>query len=137
MKIRWLAFRSALSEKYRQGQVSIVSSASLQFDSHKTAEAAKKLDGFARPDSSTPRKMLILGTEPEDSPSLRNLLLATRTVHGAEVKYIQVSQEDLIKNRYKLKQHQKHPVTAYHLIKYHHICITPEAIGFYTKLNKD
>ena len=79
--------------------------------------------------------MLILGTEPENSPSLRNLLLATRTLDGAEVKYIQVNQEELIKNRYKLKQHQKHPVTAYHLIKYHHICITPEAIDFYTKID--
>lgn len=78
--------------------------------------------------------MLILGTEPENSPSLRNLLLATRTLDGAEVKYLQVNPSQLIKDRYKLKQHQRHPVTAYHLVKYHHICITPEAIDFYSSL---
>lgn len=137
LKIRWLAFRSALSEKYRQGQVSVVSSASLQFESLKTSEAAAKLFGFARPETKDrPRKMLILGTEPDNSPALRNFLLATRNLDGAEIKYLQVNQPQLIKDRYKLKQHEKHPVTAYHLVKYHHVCITPEAIDFYAQLNQ-
>lgn len=135
LKLRWLAFRSALSEKYRLGQVSVISSQSLQLPSHKTAEVAKLLDGFSRPDGSS-RKMLILGIEPVNSSSLRNLMLATRTIDGAQVDYIQVDQEDLIKKRYKLKQHQRHPVTAYHLIKYHHVCITPEAIEFYKSINE-
>lgn len=77
--------------------------------------------------------MLIIGTA--DPSALRNLLLATRSIDGAQVDYIQVNQDELIKNRYKLKQHQRHPVTAYHLIKYHHVCITPEAIDFYKTIN--
>ena len=133
MKLRWLAFRSALSAKYRAGQLSVVSSPSLHLPSHKTAEAAKLLEGFARPSASSPRKMLIIGTA--DPSALRNLLLATRSIDGAQVDYIQVNQDELIKNRYKLKQHQRHPVTAYHLIKYHHVCITPEAIDFYKTIN--
>ena len=80
--------------------------------------------------------MLILGTDPASAPLLRNLILATRTIDGAQVDYLQVNQDHLIKNRYKLKQHQRHPVTAYHLIKYHHICITPEAIDFYKSINE-
>lgn len=79
--------------------------------------------------------MLILHVEPSDSASLRNLLLATRSLDGAQIDYIQVDQPDLIKNRYKIKQHERHPVTAYHLVKYHHVCITPEAINFYKSIN--
>lgn len=133
LKMRWLAFRSALSEKYRTGQVSIVDSESLQMETHKTGALAKLLDGFVR--EGKPRKMLVLGVEAEDSPTLRNLLLAAKSLDGAEIKYIQVNQPNLIKQRYKLKQHQRHPVTAYHLIKYHHVCITPEAISFYQSIN--
>lgn len=80
--------------------------------------------------------MLILGIEPVTSPNLRNLLLATQSLDGAQIDYIQVNQEELLKQRYKLKQHQKHPVTAYHLIKYHHICITPPAIDFYNSIHE-
>ena len=80
--------------------------------------------------------MLIVGTEDPAAQTLRNLILATRSIDGAQVDYIQVDQKDLIKNRYKLKQHLKHPVTAYHLIKYHHVCITPEAIEFYKNINE-
>lgn len=134
LKIRWLAFRSALSEKYRRGQVSIIDPQSLRFATHKTAEAAGKLAGFVREENR--RRMLVLGVEAENSPDLRNFLLATRTLDGAEIKYIQVNPPELIKNRYKLKQHQRHAVTAYHLIKYHHICITPEAIEYYKKINE-
>lgn len=94
------------------------------------------LKGFARPQSQNKRKMLILDVQPSSSQSLRNLLLATRTLDGAQVDYIQVDQPDLIKNRYKIKQHQRHPVTAYHLVKYHHICITPDAINFYQEINE-
>lgn len=134
LKIRWLAFRSALSAKYEAGQLSVVDSQSLQLPTHKTAQLAKLLDGFTRPENSDrPRKLLILGTLPSSAPELTNLQRAAQSLDGAQVQYIQV-QGDLSK-RHKLKQHQLHPVTAYHLIRSHHVCMTPEAIAFYKSIN--
>lgn len=134
LKIRWLAFRSALTAKYEAGQVSIVDPESLCLASHKTAQLATLLDGFTRPDpSARPRKLLILGTLPPSAPELVNLQRAAQSLDGAQVQYIQV-QGDLSK-RHKLKQHQLHPVTAYHLIRSHHVCLTPEAVAFYQRIN--
>lgn len=134
LKIRWLAFRSALTAKYEAGQLSIVDSQSLQLPSHKTAQLAQLLEGFAVPErADRPRKLLILGTEPPTAPSLKNLQLAAKSLDGAEIKYLQV-QADLSK-RHKVKEHQRHPVTAYHLIRSHHICMTSEAVSFYKSIN--
>jgi ribosomal protein L4 len=134
LKIRWLAFRSALSAKYDAGQLSIIDAESLKLPTHKTAQLANLLQGFARPEKSDrPRKLLIMGTLPSSAPELVNLQLAAQSLDGAQIEYIQV-ETDLSK-RHKLKQHQIHPVTAYHLIRSHHVCITPEAISFYKTIN--
>lgn len=134
LKIRWLAFRSALTAKYEAGQLSVIDSETLNLPTHKTGQLARLLDGFVRPDKSArPRKLLILGTQPASASELVNLQRAAQSLDGAEIKYIQV-QADLRK-RNKLKQHQLHPVTAYHLIRSHHVCITPQAVSFYKSIN--
>ncbi len=123
-----------MSAKYEAGQLSIVDAESLQLPTHKTTQLAELLDGFARPENSDrPRKLLILGIQPASAPELINLQRAARSLDGAQVQYLQV-QADLSK-RHKLKQHQIHPVTAYHLMRSHHVCLTVEAVSFYKSIN--
>jgi 50S ribosomal protein L4 len=131
LKLRWLAFRSALSARYAEGKVAVIDPSTLELAEAKTRQLAELLQGFVR--SGKARKMLILGTDSADSPMLRNFSLAARTLDGAQVDYLCVVADPSI--RHKVKEHQRHPVCAYHLLKYEHVCITPDAIDYFKEIH--
>ena len=131
MKLRWLAFRSALTEKYQAGLLNIVDEASLKLPSAKTAPLSEMLEGFKRSDrKGNSRGLLVIGTQSEDSTDLKNLLLAARSLDGASVAYIDVTKA--VGDRV----HQKDPVCAYHLMKFKHVCLTPSALQYYQNLHQ-
>ena len=107
-KIRALGLRSALTAKFKQGQLTFVTEDSLQVPSHKTADLASILQRI--PTVSAKRKALVLDTQPVP----RNLELASQSLQP-QLRFMNIAEVK---------------VNVYHVLDCNYLMITPRALAF-------
>jgi large subunit ribosomal protein L4 len=104
-KIRALGLRSALTAKYRQGQLTFIKEESLDLPSHKTAELVSILKSI--PNS---KKLLLL----DSAPLPENIRLASQSLDG-QFNFLNVKETN---------------VNVYHVLDCSCLVITPRALSF-------
>src|SRR5690606_17073382 len=97
--------RSALSSRYKHGQLTCVNPETLQLESHKTASLVKILDNIP-----ADKKILLLDTQPLPN----NLKLAAQSL-SERFKFMNVSEQK---------------VNVYHVLDSKFVLMTPRAIEF-------
>lgn len=107
-KIRALGLRSALTSKFKQGQLTFVTEDSLQLPSHKTSLLASILEKIPIPASSK-RKVLLLDTQPVP----KNLQLASQSLQP-QFKFMNIAEEK---------------VNVYHVLDCNYLMMTPRALA--------